>query len=289
MTMAARSQIGSLALALALVAVASSCREDPLIKPANQIPIADARVIRDGMSINERMDGGAAALTYPFTGAPVAITLDGSNSYDTDGTIVTYRWLSGTLPGDAGTEGGTPPPNDAGVVHRFTPPGEAATWPGEGMQRQVELGEGIWWFSLWVIDNDGAVSQPDAIKITIGAVVDPVVQQCADHVVSTEPDACRQCLCKQSDTCRTAVIASACDQTCWNLVNCVAANCPDFAAMAAKMDYSCLTANCSAYTGGSGGATPVAPCFNACPNDCMHVPISMGGSDGGMGGSDAAE
>jgi hypothetical protein len=263
MTMAARSQIGSLALALALVAVASSCREDPLIKPANQIPIADARVIRDGMSINERMDGGAAALTYPFTGAPVAITLDGSNSYDTDGTIVTYRWLSGTLPGDAGTEGGTPPPNDAGVVHRFTPPGEAATWPGEGMQRQVELGEGIWWFSLWVIDNDGAVSQPDAIKITIGAVVDPVVQQCADHVVSTE--------------------------TCWNLVNCVAANCPDFAAMAAKMDYSCLTANCSAYTGGSGGATPVAPCFNACPNDCMHVPISMGGSDGGMGGSDAAE
>jgi hypothetical protein len=288
MTMAVRSQIASLALALGLTAVASSCREDPLIKPANQIPIADARVIRDGKSINERTNG-PAALTYPFTGTPVTITLDASNSYDPDGTIATYRWLSGTLAGDGGTEGGTPPPNDAGVAHRSTPPGEAPNWPGAVIKPQVELGEGIWSFTLWVIDDGGEISQPDTVKITIGTVVDPVVQQCADHVVSTEPEACKQCLCKQGDMCRTAVTADACDQTCWNLINCVAANCPDFAAMAKMSDYSCLTANCSAYTGGVTGATPATPCFTACPSDCMHVPIAMGGGDGGMGGSDAGE
>jgi len=269
-------------VALLLAAAPFGCREDPLIKPPNLAPVADARVIRDGASINARTDGGSAALAFDFTGTPVAITLDGSQSYDPDGTIVTYRWLSGTLQ----PEGGTPSPDDSGTMHRWVPPGEAPNWPGDMMQPQVSLGEGIWSFTLWVVDNGGAISEPDTIKITIGSVVDPVVQKCADQVVMTEPAMCRQCVCKQSDICRAAVTPDKCGQACWNLINCVAANCPDFTAMAAMGDYSCLTANCAAYTGGSTGATPVAPCFNACPADCKPVPATVGGGDGG---SDASE
>jgi hypothetical protein len=258
-----------------------ACHTDLAILPANQIPIADARVLRNGESYNARMDGGAAELKFAFSGSPVMVTLDGTHSYDPDGTIVAYRWLSGTLAGD----GGAPQPSDGGTRLRFVPDGAPPNWPGTSAQPQVELGQGIWSFSLWVVDDQGAISQPDTLKITVGAVVDPLVQQCADKVLSTEPAACSQCLCSQSDMCRAAVTADKCDQTCWNLVNCTAANCPNFPAMAAKGDYSCLTANCSAYLGGSTGATPVAPCFNACPMECKGV--SFSGGDGGAGGNDS--
>jgi hypothetical protein len=265
---------------LVLFAVASACREDPGIKPPHQLPVADARVLRDGVSTNGKDD--AAALTFAYSGMPVAITLDGSQSYSSSSTIVTYRWLSGTL----APEGGTPLPDDSGVMLRWAPPGAPPNWPGDVKQPQVSLDQGIWFFTLWVIDDSGAISDPDTIKITVGSVVDPMVQQCADQVVSTEPEACRQCLCKQGDMCRAAVTADKCDQTCWNLINCVAANCPDFTAMAAKGDYSCLTANCSAYTSGSTGATPVTPCFTACSNECSPGASTM---DGGGGSRDAAE
>jgi hypothetical protein len=169
---------------------------------------------------------------------------------------------------------------------RLVPAGAPPNWPGAAAQPQVELGEGIWSFSLWVTDNQGAVSQPDTIKITVGQVVDPAVTQCAANVLPTEPAACSMCLCSQTgtqgDMCRAAVTADKCDQSCWNLINCVAGNCPDFAKMAAMMppDYSCLTTNCSAYLSGSTGATPATPCFTACTAECMGVSY-MGGGGGG--------
>lgn len=250
------------------------CQQDPAIKPVNQIPIADARVIRNGESVNARMDGGAAALEFPYNNAPVTITLDGSQSYDPDGTIVAYHWLSGTLAPDGGIK--LP---DGGLSLRWIPPGAPLNWPGDMAKPQVSLGEGIWSFTLWVVDNGGAISNPDSIQITVGNVVDPAVQQCADTVVASEPEACKQCVCMQGDKCRAAVMASACDQTCWNLVNCVAAHCPDFMAMSAKGDYSCLTSSCSAYVGGSTGATPVAPCFNPCMKECMGGGAGDGGAE----------
>jgi len=259
-----------------LAAVSSGCREDPTIPKANQLPVADARVIRDGKSVNQRTDG-ADATKFDYSGTPVTVTLDASKSYDPDGTITAYRWLSGTLAPD----GGIPLPNGMGVSLRWVPPNEPPNWPGNGVSEQVTLDKGIWSFSLWVTDNDGAVSTPDAIKITIGDVVDPVVQQCANDVVSTEPEACRQCLCAQSETCRGAVTMDKCDQSCWDLVNCVAANCPDFAKMQAMGDYSCLTANCAAFVGAAGPAAPAGVCFNGCPSDCMPVPYGTHG-DGGM-------
>jgi hypothetical protein len=273
-------------LARALVAVvlvagaAGGCREDPAIKPVNQIPIAEARLIRNGQSVGGLMDGGAGPLSFDFTGSPITITLDGSQSYDPDGTIAAYHWLSSTLAPD----GGIQLPDEGGVSRRWIPPGAQLNWPGDQVQPQVKLGQGIWSFSLWVTDNLGAISNPDTITITIGNVVDPAVQQCADAVVSTEPESCRQCVCKQSAKCRAAVVATACDQACWNLVNCVAAHCPNFTAMAAMMDYSCLTANCSAFLSGSTAATPVGPCFNPCTSECAGVP-----GDGGAGSVDAGD
>src|SRR5262245_17225326 len=101
--MAIRSQTASILLVLSIVG--SGCRDDPTIGSTNQPPIADARVIRDGRSINARTsDAGATALTFDFTGSPVTITLDGSYSHDPDGTIPAsgYRWLSATEAPDGG-------------------------------------------------------------------------------------------------------------------------------------------------------------------------------------------
>ena len=265
---------------LGLLPTASCDTTDLVIPSLKQVPIADARVIRNGQSINAQTEGGLAELTFPFSGTPVPITLDGSHSSSPDGTIVAYKWLSGTL----APEGGTELPNEGGVLHRAVPPGAAPNWPGDAEQPQVSLGEGIWSFVLWVVDSQGATSEPSTITVTVGMVTNPVVQQCADAVVQTEPPSCRQCLCMQSAMCQTAVVATACDQTCWNLVNCVAAHCPDFAAMAMKMDYSCLTANCAAYVAGSTAAQPVAPCFNACTSECTST-----GGDGGTGSGDASQ
>jgi hypothetical protein len=282
----ARVTAPSAALGFVLLAAVSDCGRDLSINPTNQIPIADARIIRNGQSTNGSGDGGAALLEFPFTGTPVSVTLDGSHSHDPDGTIASYRWLSGTLAPD----GGTDLPNEGGVLHRWVPPGEPSNWPGTSVSPQVELGMGAWSFTLWVVDNEGAISAPSTITVTVGMVTTPAVQQCADAVIATEPASCRQCVCSQGTKCAAAVIMSACDQTCWDLVNCVASHCPDFTAMAAKMDYSCLTASCSAYVAGATAATPVGPCFNACPTECMSGSADGGSvpSDGGSVPSDGA-
>ena len=273
MTMAIHSR--TVLVSIALASVLSGCRQDPTIPKANQLPIADARVLRDGKSVNARTDG-AAALKFDYSGTPVTLTLDASQSHDPDGMVTRYRWLSGTLAPD----GGIPLPDAMGVSHRWVPANAAPDWPDDVVSPEVTLDKGIWSFELWVTDDAGAVSTPDTLKLTIGDVVDPIVQHCSDQVLSSEPEACRRCICGQSDMCRAAVTKDVCDQTCWDLINCVAASCPDFANMAAKMDYSCLTANCSAFLAGATAATPAVACFRACPADCM--PIAIGAHpDGG--------
>src|SRR5262249_22092108 len=152
----------------------------------------------------------------------------------------------------------------------WVPPGSPANWPGNTESPVVDLDKGIWSFSLWVVDDLGAISKPDTIKITVGSVVDPVVQQCADKVISTEPAAVRQCVCADDDMCSMAVTADKCDQSCWDLMKCVAAACPKFVM---TMDVACLTMNCSAFLAGVNGATPAAPCFAMCPNDCMQSAV----------------
>jgi hypothetical protein len=196
---------------------------------------------------------------------PVAITLDASQSHDPDGTVKTHRWLSGTAAGD----GGIPLPGGMGVSNRWVPAGSPIDWPDDVAMPEVTLDMGIWSFTLWVIDDGGAISTSDTVKITIGNVVDPVIQACADKVVPTEPEACRLCVCGQSEKCRSDVASDVCDQTCWDLINCVASHCPDFVT---TMDVSCLTMNCMPYLGGAAAASPAGACFRACPNDCPALP-----------------
>ena len=125
---------------LVLVAAAAHCGRDLSINSTNQLPIADARIIRNGQSVDGLGDGGAALLAFPFSGTPVSITLDASHSSDPDGTITAYRWMSGT----PAPEGGAELPDEGGVEHRWIPPGAPVNWPGTGVRPQVQLGEGSW-------------------------------------------------------------------------------------------------------------------------------------------------
>src|SRR6516162_4903305 len=113
-------------VATALAAISFGCREDPTIPPANQLPVADARVIHDGKSVNEFTDG-ANATKFDYAGMPVTLTLDGSKSHDPDGTITAYRWLSGTVAPD----GGIRLPGDMGVSRRWVPAGDPPAWPDD--------------------------------------------------------------------------------------------------------------------------------------------------------------
>ena len=97
-----------------------------------------------------------------FPGSPVQITLNGSGSTDTDGSIAKYIWRPGFLG----------PATDAGAPQLGGPDPEDRANP------TVMLGEGVWEFVLWVEDNDGAVSDPDVVTITVG---EPAMAECPPY------------------------------------------------------------------------------------------------------------
>jgi hypothetical protein len=115
------------------------CSKTPLVQPANAVPRANAGP--DQM--------------VPATGMSVSVTLDGSQSSDSDGHIVEYRWLSATKPPDGGSG-------------RYVPPGQMPSWPDDEVQPKVSLPEGVWTFSLQVTDDKGATSVADTVTITVG-------------------------------------------------------------------------------------------------------------------------
>jgi hypothetical protein len=165
--MAAACLLRSAAVALT-VTLSLSCADDPLIEAFNEVPIADAKVLVNGAAMEQTRDGSIAALAFPFTGQPVTVTLDGTSSHDLDGKVVGYRWLSGTRIPDAGIP--RPWGLDAGVAEpywRWDPAGEDPGWPSDVAAPTVQLGEGTWTFSLWVMDDRGAWSSPDSIRFTI--------------------------------------------------------------------------------------------------------------------------
>jgi hypothetical protein len=144
---------------------AAACQTGELIEPFNELPVADAKLRKDGMLVEQAPDGSLADLIFPFAGVPVAITLDGTSSRDPDGKIAGYRWLSGTRTPDAGL----PPPwtPDSGTPVPFLrrpPPEGALTEASPTMM----VGAGVWAVSLWVIDERGAWSSPDTIRFIVG-------------------------------------------------------------------------------------------------------------------------
>jgi hypothetical protein len=218
----------------------TACREDPLIEAGNLPPLANA-----GESRQVPYQGGMATL----------VTLDGSGSTDPDGRITAWRWWSGTARADG----------DAGVA---LPAGESADWPADVEKPEVMLPEGVWTFSLWVIDDAGAVSKPAVVKITVGdpdPLADPQVAACANAVLPRVPAACKACICKIDDDCRMNVVESMCNEKCWALIDCTATKCPEFTQ---NMDLGCLVENCLEFLGAGVSAMTTGGCVIPCANVC---------------------
>jgi hypothetical protein len=144
---------------LGALALGAGCRLNPIQNDENRAPIAVARAIGpDGVPADGTVNAGYGPI-FPFSGAPVEVTLDGSGSSDQDGEVVAYRWLSGTL-----VDGGS---------DRLVAEGAAPNWPDDRDKPVVALGEGVWAFTLSVTDDEGAVSVSDTIGVVIGEIPVP--------------------------------------------------------------------------------------------------------------------
>jgi hypothetical protein len=273
----------------------TSCTETLAIPDPNNLPVANASVVgKEGKSVS-----------FPvFMGQPIAVTLDGSQSSDKGGTLVTYRWLSGTpakpAAGGAGTgaagtsaagagaagmssagmsaagmsaagmsAAGTTAAGSGGAKStgtRWVPPGEAPDWPADQPMVTVMLGEGEYSFVLWVIDNKGAVSAADTITVTISRPIDAQTQACVDTAYPSAPHNCVVCVCGESDTCRAAANASVCGADCWGLLNCISTKCPTYMPGGPT---DCLVTNCSSFLAGGTGASMIGGCIvPSCSTQC---------------------
>ena len=95
----------------------------------------------------------------------VLVTLDGSGSTDSDGTVASYAW---TQTGGA----------DAGALDVTAPSMPTFTSP-------VVVADEILTFSLVVTDDDGATSAADTVDITVTANVPPTADAGPDQTVSS--------------------------------------------------------------------------------------------------------
>ena len=220
-------------------AAASGCRDAPLSEnvDANMAPFAIA-------GANQNVD---------YNGAPVTVKLDGSSSNDPDGKVVTYRWLSGNS-----TDGGI---------------GRSGPDPEDVMSPSVTLESGLWVFTLWVIDDEGEVSEPSAVMIKVGNP--PEVMACSDASLPAISTECRICLCGLNEDCRTAT--QACDQSCWDFYTCVQSNCADFVGGAMGPLADCVRANCTAFFMGVGKFMAIEQCINPppCSEPCSASALGM--------------
>lgn len=220
---------------LVLLAAAGStdCRDTPLaenVRANNLTPTARAGLMQ----------------MLDYNGSPVSVTLDGSASSDPDGTIATYRWLSGNDAPDGGI-------------------GRGGVDPADETSPTVMLGAGTWEFTLFVIDNEGGVSKPATVAIQVGNDLPAEVVACigaADPVIA---DDCKQCVCSIDDACRDLFVA--CDEPCWTFYTCVENNCRSLTTSPDDADAlaDCARANCMAFFGGVGPWIPLETCVRREP------------------------
>ena len=186
---------------------------------------------------------------HEFMGEPIEVKLDGSKSRDLDGRIVGYDWrLVDPNAGDGGMSMSGSVDAGVGEIEKVAKP-------------KLELGRGEYTFTLWVRDNDRAISEPDTVTIKVGGNPE---QECIAKSYEMLADGCRQCLCMQSEACQKAV--PNCGKDCWGLIGCIAAMCPTFSM---DMDTSCVIANCGTWiAGGMAGAMGAGSCVMPCAEQC---------------------
>lgn len=237
---------------LCALLTAQGCLKDDTLD-TNRVPLARARAVGStGEVVDETSDGGVAALMFEFDGDPVEVTLDGTASTDLDGEVASYDWRY------------VAPESDAGVPEKGFWNQVPSLDPKNVARPKLMLPKGTHIFTLWVTDDDGAVSKPDTITVSVGG--DPVME-CIDGTTEELDEACRSCLCGQEgatgDTCRTAV--PACGADCWGLIGCIGAMCPTFTM---DMDVTCVATNCGAFLGGQTGAMAAGTCITPCVAEC---------------------
>jgi len=159
MTMTAKRLEGSLRsrralLVSALCLCTAGCRTTYVDPGDNRLPVAVARAIDPQATPVDSSANDGLGPIFPSDGEAIEIVLDGKASHDLDGTVVSYQWLSATKSG-------------AGAG-REVAPGEEPNWPEDVPQPRVKLEPGTWSFSLWVTDDEGAVSDPDTITLIVG-------------------------------------------------------------------------------------------------------------------------
>jgi hypothetical protein len=142
-----------------LAALSGACSDNLQIKNTNLKPVAVARVL-----------GGEGLMpSFVFSGEARELTLDGSASSDPDGQIRVYRWASATPQRDADDAGA----DDLGMHRRWVPDGAEPNWPDDVEQPVVQLSAaGRYAFTLWVIDDQGLVSDPSSVTLVLTSGVD---------------------------------------------------------------------------------------------------------------------
>jgi hypothetical protein len=152
-----------LSLTLLCAALGGACADNLQIEVTNLKPSARARVLGND-SLNP---------SFVLSGATLELTLDGTGSSDPDGTIRTYRWASATPQSEFAPAASATDADDAGVTdlsshRRWVPSGAAPDWPEDIAQPMLTLpAAGNYAFTLWVIDDDGLVSDPSTLNVVV--------------------------------------------------------------------------------------------------------------------------
>ena len=140
------------------------------LKIDNKPPIAE--IWLNGAAV-AKSGSPAATVTIPYMGAPVSLVLDGAKSFDPDGQVTSFKWLRTDVPAASRwADGGVPPP-DSGLP-TFSPSED----PPAGNSASLNLDKGKARYSLWVMDNSGAISAPATVTLN---VAEPMMMMPAGH------------------------------------------------------------------------------------------------------------
>jgi hypothetical protein len=160
---------------------------------SNEPPTAVAKVIVGGMEY-------PSGTEIPYNGAPTDLTLDGLASTDEDGDVVAWEWYRTDV---AATDrfGAFMLPMPVPRYLKTDYPAAFAGDPGSGPTRSVALPEGTYQFSLWVTDDDKALSEPATVTFEVKTpsiyMPDPA---CMMTYENPNVPTCEECLCSPNST-----------------------------------------------------------------------------------------